>query len=167
MSSLEHVLMNGKNMLNRISNFLELEQTNFSQELQDSFDELEQKLNKEGTFVLYRQVNDIIEDFIIFTENDEDALEHGIYLDIFVVKEKGKGFGKKMEQVLCTILTNLGYTSISLRTEEKPTKEGIDLIRWYSKLGYQVIDKDDRGVLMRKFLEASKTNPSQTTQSVQ
>ena len=167
MSGLEHVLMNGKNMLNRISNFLELEESSFSKELQDSFDELEQKLNKDATFVLFRQVNDVIEDFIIFTEKDEDALEHGIYLDVFVVREKGKGFGKKMEQVLCTILTNLGYTSISLRTEEIPTKEGIDLVRWYSKLGYQVVDKDDRGILMRKFLNENKASSSQSTETIQ
>ena len=166
MSSLEHVLMNGKNMLNRISNFFELEQSNFSSELQDSILELEQKLNKEGTYVLYRQVNDVIEDFIIFTEKDEDALEHGIYLDVFVVKEKGKGFGKKMEQVLCTILINMGYTSISLRTEEIPTKEGIELVKWYSKLGYQIVGKDEKGVLMRKFLTTeNKISPNQTTET--
>ena len=160
MSNFEHVLVSGKNVIDKISTFMEIEQLSFSKELQYSFDEFKQKLSKEGTFVLYRQKNNVIEAFAIFTEKDEDALENGVYLDTLVVKEKGKGYGKKMDQVLCKSLENLGYTSISLRTEEIPTKEGINLVKWYTKLGYQAIGKDERGVLMRKFLNINHVSKS-------
>ncbi len=151
----EYILVKGQKMLNEIKRFMEFEEKNFKQELRYTFEEFAERLGYENTYLLILVIEGKMEGYCLFTDKDDDALENGIYLDTIIVRIHGKGYGKRMHTILEKVIRTMAKTSISLRTEEEKKPDGIDLVRYYLKLGYEIISKDAKGVLMRKILELS------------
>lgn len=124
-----------------LSWYKEIEQNSFRPELIYSQEEIENRLAKEEVVMMFILKHRTPEGLLLGYRLEHTS-EDVFYLDTIAIKQKGRGIGKIVLNILFEWARKMGYQSIQLDTEEA-NETGIRLSYFYQQLGFGIISSDD------------------------
>lgn len=128
--------------------FHKLEEWGFRRELQYTYEQLENNLEKPETILWFLTVNDEPQ-IVLYGYPIEQKNKKNFYLDTFAVQPRGKGIGNIVIEFIIQWAKTKKYSSIILDTELKDEK-GIPLKQFYEKHGFEIVSSSEKGDLIMK-----------------
>ena len=128
--------------------FHKLEEWGFRQELQYSFEQLKNNLEKPKLILWFLTVNGEPQ-IILFGYPIQQKNKKIFYLDTFAVKPRGKGIGNIVIEFIIRWAKTKKYAAIVLDTELKDEK-GIPLKQFYERHGFETVSSNEKGDLIMK-----------------
>ena len=125
-----------------------MEEAGFRRELQYSFEQLTEMLEKPEMVLLFITI-DGEPKILIFGYSIPDEQRKSFYLDTFAVKPRGLGIGNVVIEFLIRWAQTKQYQSIVLDTEYRDEK-GIPLHQFYAKHGFEILSTSEKGDLIMK-----------------
>jgi GNAT superfamily N-acetyltransferase len=122
-----------------IEKITEIDHEKFRFELWYSIDELLEKSLKKDFICLIAHIDSDPVAFLYGYDDEFDS--HWFFLDEIATKIEGKGIGKVLILLLLVYCFELGYTFVTLYTEEHDEK-GRRLREFYEHLGFTCMDTD-------------------------
>ncbi|TFG29616.1 GNAT family N-acetyltransferase [Candidatus Thorarchaeota archaeon] len=124
-----------------LSWYKEIEMNAFRPALTYSREEIEERLEKESVLMMFI-LNAGVPEGLVLGYRLEASTDDIFYLDTIAVKQKGRGIGKAILNVMFEWAKKMGFSSVQLDTEQE-NEIGILLCNFYQKLGFKIIYTDE------------------------